>query len=104
MSLKFCTVTVDGIDITVITFIEFCDLLLDEKANNAVLFWLLGRDALNKDECGFLNCSAVNAEDFAKFMAKKNETDPIIKLSEYLQKFFILFFKPVASKFPLYRP
>jgi hypothetical protein len=104
MSPKFYTITVDGIDITVATLAEFCDLLLDEEANNAVLFWPSGRDALNKDECGFLNYSAVNAEDFAKFMAKKNETDPIIKLPEYLQKFFILFFKPVADKFPPYRP
>jgi hypothetical protein len=84
MSLKPYIITVDGIDITVTTFVKFCDLLLDEETNNAVLFWPSGRDALNKDEYGPLNCSAVNAEDFAKFMIKKDETDPITKLPEYL--------------------
>jgi hypothetical protein len=101
MSPKPCTVTVDGIDITVTIFTEFCDLLLDEKASDAVLFWLLGRDAL-KDECGLLDCSAINAEDFAKFIAKKDETDLITKLFEYFQKFLFLFFKSVVNKFPPY--
>jgi hypothetical protein len=84
MSLKSYVITVDNIDIAVIIFTEFCDLLLNEKTNNAVLFWLLGRDVLNKNEYGSLNCFAINAENFAKFMAKKDETDLTTKLSEYL--------------------
>lgn len=100
------TAVIDGISISTVSLSEFCDDLQDPQGiDEAVLLWPKGNQPSCEDEEPHsLNCSALNSEDFEKFMSKKPDTDPLSKLPEYLHDFADVFSRPASEELPPHRP
>lgn len=97
---------IDGISISTVSIGEFCDDLAEDGASEAFVFWPKEQDKPESEdeEPHALNCSALNPEDFDKFMNRKSDTDPLSKLPQYLHEFADVFSKPASEQLPPHRP
>jgi hypothetical protein len=77
---------INGIDISILALSDFCELISSAEGGEAMVFWPSDCSPPSEEDTNpaILNCSAVNPDDYEKFMAKKVPTDPLSKMPVYL--------------------
>ena len=96
---------INRILIFIVSLADFCEDLQAQDNSEVILLW--PKDFINLDidnELHALNCSALNPEDFKKFINKKTDTNPFTKLPFYLYNFVDVFSKPATNWLPPHRP
>ena len=94
---------INGVSIAECSLSEFCDTLTTDPEYVAV-FWPEDYRSSFDEDAKPLNCSAINPEDYQKFMEGKSVTDPKSKLPSEYHDFLDVFSKPDSEKLPPHRP